>query len=83
MAEGTPLERVQVVNSGARVQIPPSPFVSIDTSMDPVCRTDRSGRDLPADRGAVCGKWQRSLKLSAGAGNEPRDSHNSTLTDKQ
>ena len=25
-AEGTPLERVQVVNSGARVQIPPSPF---------------------------------------------------------
>ena len=25
MAEGTPLERVQVVNSGARVQIPPSP----------------------------------------------------------
>ena len=24
--EGTPLERVQVVNSGARVQIPPSPF---------------------------------------------------------
>ena len=27
-AEGTPLERVQVVNSGARVQIPPSPFDS-------------------------------------------------------
>ena len=27
MAEGTPLERVQVVNSGARVQIPPSPLV--------------------------------------------------------
>lgn len=26
MAEGTPLERVQVVDSGARVQIPPSPF---------------------------------------------------------
>ena len=26
MAEGTPLERVQVVNSGARGQIPPSPF---------------------------------------------------------
>lgn len=26
MAEGTPLERVQVVNSGARVQIPPSPL---------------------------------------------------------
>ena len=26
--EGTPLERVQVVNSGARVQIPPSPFGS-------------------------------------------------------
>ena len=25
--EGTPLERVQVVNSGARVQIPPSPFL--------------------------------------------------------
>ena len=24
--EGTPLERVQVVNSGARVQIPPSPL---------------------------------------------------------
>ena len=27
LAEGTPLERVQVVNSGARVQIPPSPLV--------------------------------------------------------
>ena len=26
LAEGTPLERVQVVNSGARVQIPLSPF---------------------------------------------------------
>ena len=26
-AEGTPLERVQVVNSGARVQIPPSPLL--------------------------------------------------------
>ena len=26
VAEGTPLERVQVVSSGARVQIPPSPF---------------------------------------------------------
>ena len=26
MVEETPLERVQVVNSGARVQIPPSPF---------------------------------------------------------
>ena len=30
MAEGTPLERVQVVNSGARVQIPPSPFAQLD-----------------------------------------------------
>ena len=28
-AEGTPLERVQVVNSGARVQIPPSPFCTL------------------------------------------------------
>ena len=26
VVEETPLERVQVVNSGARVQIPPSPF---------------------------------------------------------
>ena len=26
LAEGTPLERVQVVNRGARVQIPPSPL---------------------------------------------------------
>ena len=26
LAEGTPLERVQVVNNGARVQIPPSPL---------------------------------------------------------
>ena len=26
LAEGTPLERVQVVNSDARVQIPPSPL---------------------------------------------------------
>ena len=31
LAEGTPLERVQVVNSGARVQIPPSPL-SIEKS---------------------------------------------------
>ncbi len=30
LAEGTPLERVQVVNSGARVQIPPSPLHKID-----------------------------------------------------
>ncbi len=30
MAEGTPLERVQVVNSGARVQIPPSPLADMD-----------------------------------------------------
>ena len=29
LAEGTPLERVQVVNSGARVQIPPSPLMII------------------------------------------------------
>ena len=28
LAEGTPLERVQVVNSGARVQIPPSPLIT-------------------------------------------------------
>ncbi len=28
LAEGTPLERVQVVNSGARVQIPPSAFLN-------------------------------------------------------
>ena len=28
-AEGTPLERVQVVNSGARVQIPPSPLAVV------------------------------------------------------
>ena len=29
LAEGTPLERVQVVNSGARVQIPPSPLAVV------------------------------------------------------
>ena len=29
VVEGTPLERVQVVNSGARVQIPPSPFAKL------------------------------------------------------
>ena len=34
MAEGTPLERVQVVNSGARVQIPPSPFAQLDWVMN-------------------------------------------------
>ena len=34
MAEGTPLERVQVVNSGARVQIPPSPFAQLDWAMN-------------------------------------------------
>ena len=32
LAEGTPLERVQVVNSGARVQIPPSPLVNEKSS---------------------------------------------------
>ena len=32
LAEGTPLERVQVVNSGARVQIPPSPLIFRKTS---------------------------------------------------
>ena len=32
LAEGTPLERVQVVNSGARVQIPPSPLADDRTS---------------------------------------------------
>ena len=30
--EGTPLERVQVVNSGARVQIPPSPLAVVKKS---------------------------------------------------
>ena len=29
LAEGTPLERVQVVNSGARVQIPPSALICL------------------------------------------------------
>ena len=36
LAEGTPLERVQVVNSGARVQIPPSPLCSSFYSMKKV-----------------------------------------------
>ena len=39
VAEGTPLERVQVVNSGARVQIPPSAF--------PVIGNRSFGRQLP------------------------------------
>ena len=34
-AEGTPLERVQAVNSGARVQIPPSAFVESDFDREP------------------------------------------------
>ena len=34
LAEGTPLERVQVVNSGARVQIPPSPLKFLCYSND-------------------------------------------------
>ena len=34
-AEGTPLERVQAVNSGARVQIPPSAFVERDFGREP------------------------------------------------
>ena len=33
MAEGTPLERVQVVNSGARVQIPPSALPATGTNL--------------------------------------------------
>ena len=32
LAEGTPLERVQVVNSGARVQIPPSPLAHLESN---------------------------------------------------
>ena len=32
LVEGTPLERVQVVNSGARVRIPPSPLCLVDAS---------------------------------------------------
>ena len=34
VAEGAPLERVQVVNSGARVQIPPSPFFTVGIYID-------------------------------------------------
>lgn len=33
LAEGTPLERVQVVNSGARVQIPPSALPATGTNL--------------------------------------------------
>ena len=32
-AEGTPLERVQVVNSGARVQIPPSALTFLERNV--------------------------------------------------
>ena len=35
LAEGTPLERVQVVNSGARVQIPPSPLAGMQFRQEP------------------------------------------------
>ena len=38
LAEGTPLERVQVVNSGARVQIPPSPLTAKVRSDRVSCR---------------------------------------------
>ena len=34
LAEGTPLERVQVVNSGARVQIPLSPLAFLKARND-------------------------------------------------
>ena len=34
MAEGAPLERESVVNSGARVQIPPSPFFAVGIYID-------------------------------------------------
>ena len=36
LAEGTPLERVQVVNSGARVQIPPSPLARQKNNVEKV-----------------------------------------------
>ena len=42
LAEGTPLERVQVVNSGARVQIPPSPLRSSFCSMKKVEKDEKS-----------------------------------------
>ena len=41
-AEGTPLERVQVVNSGARVQIPPSPFDLTNARSDNKKRFEKS-----------------------------------------
>ena len=50
MAEGTPLERVQVVNSGARVQIPPSPF-------DLLLIYKRSNKTFQSDQKAVLPDW--------------------------
>ena len=62
MAEGTPLERVQVVDSGARVQIPPSPEKGL-TEVGPFCFhviRPESGR------GACCAK--RVLQGASGGG---------------
>ena len=47
-AEGTPLERVQVVNSGARVQIPPSPFSS-GGNMSTACTLTNKQQCNPED----------------------------------
>ena len=41
MAEGTPLERVQVVNSGARVQIPPSPLAVLTGNRRMINKSNR------------------------------------------
>ena len=51
MAEGTPLERVQVVNSGARVQIPPSPFLFIRLLQRTAKHIKRRGMKIPENLG--------------------------------
>ena len=57
LAEGTPLERVQVVNSGARVQIPPSPLA--------VVKSQKTWKKLLTNRNGYDKLSKLSLKTTA------------------
>ncbi len=61
MAEGTPLERVQVVNSGARVQIPPSPFGSFAKQAMEECEAILRSEECEAFFGGFAKQYHEDL----------------------
>ena len=85
-AEGTPLERVQVVNSGARVQIPPSPFDGCKKNFGNLEKRNKKVLDKRQTSGynnqALRGKHQK-LPKSRTVKKTGRQWKNSTLTNKQ